>query len=105
MEHKHPDSSCGDRVHDPLTGCAWQIPASRTWNGKKYDSAGKVQESMKVKNFPGDKVELLSYANELQVGKKQVFMQNDGVSIKKWRSRKQLQHPHNSGCSRYHRLI
>lgn len=49
----------------------------------KYDSAGKVQESMKVKNFPEtSEVELLSYANERQVGKKQVFMKNDGGCIK-----------------------
>lgn len=53
-EHKRPDSCCGDRVHEPPTGCARQIPASRMWNGMKHDSAGKVQESMKVKNFPGD---------------------------------------------------
>lgn len=83
LEHKRPDSCCGDRVHEPPTGCAWQIPASRMWKAWNMTVLEKSMKAWRLKTFlETTEVELLSYANELQVRKKQVFMQNDGGCIK-----------------------
>lgn len=78
--NKHLNNPCWVQVQELQTGCAGLIRVPGLGDHLNYDSAEKspwIHEGEKL-----CKVKLWSYADEVQVEEKRVFMQNDGGCMK-----------------------